>query len=249
MPWCGKSGCCLGQIYLIAFHAGRIYQLFPMLRRIGSPVFFAILLRIREPEAHDEAGVTELCSQALHSASAGPPGSPKPATARRGTAARAQPRREEPRAAGPLSAPSWPPGAARSAPGFPLDRAAALVDRMVQGTPPPQLQALIDSVAAGCSLRPLHPELTNYGELADRPQGRANDSGGVRIGIGGDFRTSPLAEPAIWPPWATTSFPSTLRRCQKRMETACRRCGDRMEMRFRPSPRRLPGSSLLGKRH
>jgi hypothetical protein len=28
--------------------------------------------------------------------------------------------------------------------------------------PPPQLQALMDSVAAGCGLHPLHPELTNY---------------------------------------------------------------------------------------
>ena len=36
---------------------------------------------------------------------------------------------------------------------FPLDRAAALVDLMVQGIPPPHLQALVDSVAAGCGLR------------------------------------------------------------------------------------------------
>jgi hypothetical protein len=36
---------------------------------------------------------------------------------------------------------------------FPLDRAAALVDLMVQDIPPPHLQALIDSVAAGCGLR------------------------------------------------------------------------------------------------
>ena len=35
---------------------------------------------------------------------------------------------------------------------FPLDRAAALVDCMVQGAPPAQLQALMNSVAAGCGL-------------------------------------------------------------------------------------------------
>jgi hypothetical protein len=34
----------------------------------------------------------------------------------------------------------------------PVDRAAALVAGMVQGAPPPQLQALINSVAAGCCL-------------------------------------------------------------------------------------------------
>jgi hypothetical protein len=44
-------------------------------------------------------------------------------------------------------------GAARRARlAFPVDRAAALVAGMVQGPPPPQLQALIDSVAAGCGL-------------------------------------------------------------------------------------------------
>ena len=41
---------------------------------------------------------------------------------------------------------------ARYAPGFPLDRAAALVAGMVQGTPARQLQALINSVAAGRGL-------------------------------------------------------------------------------------------------
>jgi hypothetical protein len=35
---------------------------------------------------------------------------------------------------------------------LPLDRAAALVGRLVQGAPAPQLQALISSVAAGCGL-------------------------------------------------------------------------------------------------
>ena len=35
---------------------------------------------------------------------------------------------------------------------FPVDRAATLVAGMIQGAPPPQLQALIDSVAAGCGL-------------------------------------------------------------------------------------------------
>jgi len=34
----------------------------------------------------------------------------------------------------------------------PVDHAAALVDRLVQGAPPPPLQALISSVAAGCGL-------------------------------------------------------------------------------------------------
>jgi hypothetical protein len=44
-------------------------------------------------------------------------------------------------------------GAARGARlAFPVDRGAAVVDRMVQGAPPPQLQALINSVAAGCGL-------------------------------------------------------------------------------------------------
>ena len=47
---------------------------------------------------------------------------------------------------------------ARYAPGFPLDRAAALVASMVQGAPPPQLQALINSVAAG---RGLHLYIPN----------------------------------------------------------------------------------------
>ena len=45
------------------------------------------------------------------------------------------------------------PGAVRGLGPVSLDRAAALVDLMVQGIPPPQLQALIDSVAAGCGLR------------------------------------------------------------------------------------------------
>jgi hypothetical protein len=51
---------------------------------------------------------------------------------------------------------------ARSAPGFPLDRAAALVDRMVQGAPA-AAAASPDQLARG-RLRPapLHPELTNY---------------------------------------------------------------------------------------
>ena len=35
---------------------------------------------------------------------------------------------------------------------FPVDRAAALVAGMVQAPPPPQLQALISSVTAGCGL-------------------------------------------------------------------------------------------------
>jgi hypothetical protein len=47
------------------------------------------------------------------------------------------------------------PGPGPSAPArlaHPVDRAAALVERMVQRAPPRQLQALIDSVAAGCGL-------------------------------------------------------------------------------------------------
>ena len=44
---------------------------------------------------------------------------------------------------------------------FPLDRVAALVAAWSTVPPPPQLQALISSVAAGCGLH-LHPELTNY---------------------------------------------------------------------------------------
>jgi hypothetical protein len=35
---------------------------------------------------------------------------------------------------------------------FSLDRTATLVDRMIQGAPPPQLQALINWVATGCGL-------------------------------------------------------------------------------------------------
>ena len=50
----------------------------------------------------------------------------------------------------PPSAPSRPQEL--RAPGFPLDRTAALVGRMVQGAPPPQLQALINSVGAGFGL-------------------------------------------------------------------------------------------------
>ena len=50
-------------------------------------------------------------------------------------------------------------GAARCARlAFPVDRIAALVDRMVQGAPPPQLQALISSVAAGCGLHLYIPD-------------------------------------------------------------------------------------------
>jgi hypothetical protein len=35
---------------------------------------------------------------------------------------------------------------------IPLDRAAALVAGLVHGAPPPQLQALINSLSAGCGL-------------------------------------------------------------------------------------------------
>ena len=38
------------------------------------------------------------------------------------------------------------------APGWPLDHAATLVGRLVERAPPPQLQALISSEAAGCGL-------------------------------------------------------------------------------------------------
>ena len=60
-------------------------------------------------------------------------------------------------AAGTVLAAGVPP----SAPGFPLDRAAALVDRLVQAPPPPD--AGPDQLDSG-RLRPapLHPELTNY---------------------------------------------------------------------------------------
>jgi hypothetical protein len=44
----------------------------------------------------------------------------------------------------------------------PLDHAAALVAGMVESAPPPQLQALMNSVAAGCGLHLYIPELTNY---------------------------------------------------------------------------------------
>ena len=64
-----------------------------------------------------------------------------------GRGERGHPRRRS--AAGAILA-AGATGGARLA--FPLDRAAALVDRMVQGAPPPQLQALISSVAAGCGL-------------------------------------------------------------------------------------------------
>jgi hypothetical protein len=58
-----------------------------------------------------------------------------------------------PQAAVPPPAPSWPRalrGDTRLA--FPLDRAAALVTSMVHSAPPPQLQALMTSVAAGYGL-------------------------------------------------------------------------------------------------
>jgi hypothetical protein len=35
---------------------------------------------------------------------------------------------------------------------FPLDRAASLLERLVERAPSPQLQALVNSVAAGCGL-------------------------------------------------------------------------------------------------
>ena len=56
-------------------------------------------------------------------------------------------------ASGAAAGPVLAPGAARRAClAHPVDRAAALVDRMVQAPPPPQLQALIDSVTAGHGL-------------------------------------------------------------------------------------------------
>jgi len=57
----------------------------------------------------------------------------------------------EPRAAASPQAPSGCGHCARWVPGFSLDRAMALVAGPVHG-PPPQLQALINSVAAGSGL-------------------------------------------------------------------------------------------------
>ena len=69
-------------------------------------------------------------------------------------APRPAPGRGERGAARPLTAGTvLAAGAARDTRlAFPLDRTATLVAGMVQRPPPPQLQALINSVAAGCGL-------------------------------------------------------------------------------------------------
>ena len=80
-----------------------------------------------------------------------------------GTAARTRPRREGAPRRRPAAGTVLAAGTARDTRlAFPLDRAAALVDRMVQGAPAPAA-ASPDQLGRG-RLRPapLHPELTNY---------------------------------------------------------------------------------------
>jgi hypothetical protein len=64
-------------------------------------------------------------------------------------------------------APSWPRGAARGPRlAFPVDRAAALVDRMVQGAPAPAAASPDQLGRRRLRPAPLPPELTNYRYLS-----------------------------------------------------------------------------------
>jgi hypothetical protein len=90
----------------------------------------------------------------------------------------ARSRREWGPRAAPPPAPSWPQDYARYAPGFPLDRAAALVAGMVEGATPSQ--ALMHSVAAGRGLHIYIPinklPLVRFPEAlpGPAPQGRVH---------------------------------------------------------------------------